>query len=119
MKWPSKNFWCFTTLYLDEVASVLSVPFALKLSGGCENTWEWKEGRDGVGSYWNLSRQWDDDKANIEFPLRIVVDPVPKNPLEFANKLSGFLKVTVSFGTVEYIGGDDFTFREDFRSKTT
>lgn len=115
MKWPAQNFWCTTDKEISSLVRLLTPVFGLEqISEDAENVWEWAEGRDSDGRYWNLSRKSRSGRARGEEILRIVVDPVPSDPADFARSLVALIGAATSFGVVTYLNGDEFLFREEF-----
>jgi hypothetical protein len=101
---PSQRFWCRVRLSLDDVKQLLAEPFELlNCESDCENVFEWFEGKDAEGSFWNVSRKHDGNgQSDFEDYLIIGVFPVPENPDAVGQKLSNTLLCSVSFGAGAY-----------------
>lgn len=114
--WPSENFWTVLPQPLDVIKVALASGVSLEDSEiDAENRWEWIEGKDKEGREWNISRRWGADIDAASERLRIVVKPIPDDPKKMAQMIGAALGTKVSFGSVRYLTGDDFSYEERFQ----
>lgn len=94
-----------------------------KLVGGtdpfrhdAENVWEWigaEVGEDPGRYHLSLSRKTNDPVHPVQVTLTHQENPpTPEMLDELGRRFAAALRTEVKFGTVEYVGGNDFTFTE-------
>lgn len=115
---PRFDFWCLTPLAVTDVCARLGSAFGLPepLEWDFENVWEWGEAAVFGGRLrLNVSRRHLDGEPLPAEVLRVLVDGVasPTDLDLLGATLAAALGVTVWFGAVKYLGGDEFAYHPE------
>ena len=110
------NFWFHSNQKLMELSKLIEIAFETKpFSLGAENVWEWMEAESQDGLFqFNITRKHKD----YSYPIQInVIYKEGKSLTEIreylGRKFTNALKKNIKFGSVEYLGGNDFEFTQE------
>lgn len=118
--------WFFSPEPLEEIGEAfLRAGIIESFDDDEENVYEWLTARSHAGMSLNISRKhgWDELPRNssrekireIRMKEPITVTANNENIQDIAEHIAEALQCSVSIGTVIYLGGDDYEFRESHK----
>jgi hypothetical protein len=109
-----REFWLSDRRDLAEIAAAVAREFDVALESDSENTFSWHDGRsEREGLAFNISRSHTRSRSSRTNPVRISVSGPRYTEAALSiigRRLAGCLSAPVTFGTVTYLGGNDFRF---------
>ena len=110
------KFWFHSDQHLLELSKLIEIALETKpFSHDAENVWEWIEAETQDGLYrFNISRKHKD----YSYPVQInVIYKEGKSLTEIraslGRRFTNALKKNIKFGSVEYLGSNDFEFTQE------
>jgi hypothetical protein len=105
--------WFSSELQLEPLCDALQAALVLqKFTFDHENVYEWGIADSCDSSWWiNVSRKHHGGCPVPAEPYHCLVGGSPPEFIELAEKISIQLHAEVSFGRIDYLGGDDYAYR--------
>lgn len=108
------HFWTSAPIPLRQIEDKLKTAFGLgRIEDDSENIWMWFEGRDPKGIHFNVSRGHREGEECLDERLVILLEPIPEDVHAYGHRLATTLGQPIHFGTLIYLGGDEFETRTE------